>query len=384
MITVPVIGVPLGFWSKLTPSTPYRIDKLIDRRVLAPFAEEGGTHIICDIDKTYLETEFESILDIAKVAIEDAGDKITVSGATPVLLAARWGTAEANVVGANSIEDAWRLAEPNYLHFVSSSPPQLRKVLEEKLAADGLDWTTDSFKNQAYNIRRGRMDLLKHHVGYKSGAIVDLARKCGAGSVFFLIGDNAESDTYIYLGFKLLVEGRLTADGYRRYLKIAGVDDAVAADLMVRAAQVQKSRVGGILIRNLKGYAAVNVPPLTDTVTRFDTFLEAGAFFTLAGVCRPEALARMVRQLHNRFDLPRSQLAAFLQVLGNASSAGSDLRRVVEALKPRYGEVPSRPLFNPLSARENAVDGLSEGELLNLAERLYKGTEDMRARRKKG
>ena len=170
----------MGFWSKLKPSRPYKLDKLIDRRVLTPFDGHAGIHIICDIDKTYLETEFDSLLDIAKVAIQDAADKVTVVGSTPVLIAARWGTAEARVATAGSAAEAWKLAEPNHLHFVSSSPPQLRKVLEEKLAGDGLDWSSDSFKNQAYNLRRGRMDLLKHHVGYKSGALLDIARRCGA------------------------------------------------------------------------------------------------------------------------------------------------------------------------------------------------------------
>ena len=372
----------MGFWSKLKPSRPYKLDKLIDRRVLTPFDGHAGIHIICDIDKTYLETEFDSLLDIAKVAIQDAADKVTVVGSTPVLIAARWGTAEARVATAGSAAEAWKLAEPNHLHFVSSSPPQLRKVLEEKLAGDGLDWSSDSFKNQAYNLRRGRMDLLKHHVGYKSGALLDIARRCGAGSRFYLVGDNAESDTYIYIGFKLLVEGRLTADGYRRYLKIAGVDDTVAADLMTRAAQVQKSKIGGILIRNLKGYRSISAPPLTDAVTRFDTFLEAGAFFALSDVCRAEALPRMLRQMHNRFDLPRSDLSTLLQVLENYSAPESNLRKIVDGLKVTYGASPSRPLFNPLSARENALDGISEHEILTLAEKLHKDTEVMRALRK--
>ena len=90
----------------------------------------------------------------------------------------------------------------------------------------------------------------------------------------------------------------------------------------------------------------------------------------------------MLRQMHNRFDLPRSDLSTLLQVLENYSAPESNLRKIVDGLKVTYGASPSRPLFNPLSARENALDGISEHEILTLAEKLHKDTEVMRALRK--
>ena len=102
-----------------------RHPKLIDHRAREPFPDQAGlAHVVCDIDKTYLETEFESLTRVASIAFESATDKITVTGATDVLLAVRWGAMEA------PLSDDW----PRPLHFVSSSPPQLRAVLEEKLA----------------------------------------------------------------------------------------------------------------------------------------------------------------------------------------------------------------------------------------------------------
>src|SRR4051812_23103393 len=91
----------------------YDFTKLIDLRQLD--LQDGGDkatfQVICDIDKTYLETNFESVLQMVRIAFEDASQKVTVRGASEVLLAARWG------LGTLDKTDY-----PRPLHFVSASP----------------------------------------------------------------------------------------------------------------------------------------------------------------------------------------------------------------------------------------------------------------------
>ena len=288
-----------SFWHKR--STPdYDFRRLVDSHTLEPVRSDAPvTHIVCDIDKTYLETRFESVMQIARIAFEDAAEKVTVRGASEVLLAARW--------------DGVTLPRP--LHFVSSSPPQLRTVLEEKLALDGLDWSSDTFKNQAYNLRKGRMDQLKQHVAYKSAAILNLIKRAGKGSRFILIGDNAESDTVIYLGIKLLLAKRLTPRAYRRYLGIAGVQDAIAGDFEALIAELPEATVAGILIRNAPGYPSLEVPPLTDCIHRFNHFFEAGLLLVALDVIDVSSIWPLARTFHNRYGLSRGELVADLKAL---------------------------------------------------------------------
>src|SRR6185436_12166799 len=62
-----------------------------------------------DLDKTYLRTEFDSIADLARSAIENAADKQAYPGATALLRALR--------------QDGHRIC------IVSGSPTQMRQVL---------------------------------------------------------------------------------------------------------------------------------------------------------------------------------------------------------------------------------------------------------------
>src|SRR4051812_43163089 len=66
----------------------YKIWKLIDSRFLEDFSK-ANEHLICDIDKTYLETTLDSLVKLAKIPFEKAREKITVSGAKELLQAYR-------------------------------------------------------------------------------------------------------------------------------------------------------------------------------------------------------------------------------------------------------------------------------------------------------
>ena len=358
---------------------PYRLSRLVDSRRLEA-GGRGGAHVVCDIDKTYLETEFESVLRMARIAFEGPGDKVTVTGASEVLLLARWGDPDAPLP-----QDAAGTV-PRALHFVSSSPPQLRAVLEEKLTMDGLDWSSDTFKNQAYNIRMGRMDLLRQHVAYKSQAILNLVAEAGPGSQFLMIGDNAESDAYIYTGLKLLLEGRLGSAGYQAYLETAGVEPDVAREVTkeYQAARAGEHgvRVAAVLLRDVPGYTFVTEPPLTDAVQTFDNFFEAALLLMAHGLIPAACLWALTRSFHNHHGMTRRQLAAMLRApavaarLAAGKGGGSDrglagspaLRPLVEACDKSLSRLlEGATLRSPLAASDALVQSLTTDPAAHLA-----------------
>ena len=129
----------------------------------------------------------------------------------------------------------------------------MRRVLESKLVLDGLDWTSDTFKNQAYNLQKRRLGLLRHHVAYKTLAILTIMAKRGEGGRFVMIGDNAESDPLVYGGVARLLEGRCSVSEFESHLVNAGVQSIEIAQIMPVAAKVHgKGSVSAIFIRKFE------------------------------------------------------------------------------------------------------------------------------------
>ena len=354
----------MDLWRSLVhrPPRPYRLARLVDCR-RRQSAQQGGLHFVCDIDKTYLETEFESVLRMARIAFEAAVDKITVAGAADVLKIARWGSEDQARPADASGDDPW----PRALHFVSSSPPQLRAVLEEKMALDGLDWSSDTFKNQAYNLRMGRMDLLRQHVAYKSLALLNLVASAADGSRFVLIGDNAESDAYIYSGVRLLLAGRLSATGFRGWLEASGVESSVAADLSDSLPDPRGCSVVSILIRKVNGYSFVAEPPLTDPIRLFSDYFEAALTLFNQGYLPATALWDLTRSFHNQHGMPLSRITEVLTLA--ASGAPPDVHQEIESALTRLGAapLPAQPASTALTVTDAALDGLGETEILQHA-----------------
>lgn len=343
---------------KKRASRVYDYSRLVDTRVKENSAgQTDATHIVCDIDKTYLETQFETFYQIARIAFERASSKRSVRGASEVLLAARWSHCDTN---------AQKLS-PKPLHFVSSSPPQLRSVLEEKLHLDGIDWTSDTFKNQAYNLLKGRVDLLKHHVAYKSAAVLQLISSAQPGASFTLIGDNAEWDAYVYLGIQLFVGKRLDADGYKRYLEAAGVDMLTAQSIAKSFSNGNDAKVHGILIRNAPNYQFIPEPKLTHGVQLFDHYFQAATALLAWGVIHPRVLWQLARAFHNRHGITRAELLACLNTLkGTNNQELIDTVQHVESRLDKVGTISDVPPSFQLSNYPGAPE-VDQDTILNLA-----------------
>lgn len=352
-----------SFWRTLKQRAApesYKLARLIDTREREDTKAESGACLICDIDKTYLETEFESLVRMIRIAFEAATEKVTVAGASEVLLAARWGGAKDSKL------------PPRPLHFVSSSPPQLRPVLEEKLMLDGLDWSSDTFKDQAYNLRMRRMDLLRQHVAYKSLAILNVTLRSAPDARFYLIGDNAESDAYIYTGVKLFLARRLSREAFAHgWLEAAGVEAQVATDLLSLVPEARGQEVAAVLIRNVPGYSFIAEPPLTDCVQPFDNFYQAALLLATHGLIAPEDLWQLTRSFHNHHGMQQRTLSATLgavRALGQASPAlKAAVAEAMAHLMPHTESDTPQGFAASLAKATDQLDRLSEGEIVQHA-----------------
>ncbi len=280
-------------------SKDYKLRALVSARTLEPMSSfDRSVHVFCDLDKTYLETEFESWIKMAKIPFESPHDKITVPGASEVLELVRWGDGSKQGDGPRA-----------GLHFVSSSPPQLRLALDGKLTLDRLEWSSDTFKNQTYNLRMGRLDLLRHHIAYKTKAILDIALKLTPDSRIVMIGDNAEYDPFIYTGVRLLLEKRFDLDNLRQWLAGAMVELPVIEQVISNDLRVPDGlRVEGVYIRSVPSYSVQIDSRFDGTWYEFDHWAQMAWALMKKGIITASVLPQLLRSFHNHHGVPLAHL----------------------------------------------------------------------------
>jgi hypothetical protein len=172
-----------------------------------------------DLDKTYLRTEFDSIGDLMRSAIETAADKQAYPGATALLRALR--------------QDDHRIC------IVSGSPTQMRQVLAAKLALDGVAYDEFVLKNNLKNLLRGRFRSLRAQIPYKLPAMLQ-SRIGAAADHETLFGDDAEADAIIYCLYADLVAGQVSLQDLERVLVASRAYDDDAIRILDLARRVPK------------------------------------------------------------------------------------------------------------------------------------------------
>jgi hypothetical protein len=172
-----------------------------------------------DLDKTYLRTEFDSLGDLVKSAIETASDKQAYPGATALLRALR--------------------QEGNRICIVSGSPTQMRQVLAAKLALDGVEYDEFVLKNNLKNLLRGRFRALRAQIPYKLPAMLR-SRIGAAADAETLFGDDAEADAIIYCLYADLIAERVSLADLERVLVASRAYDDDIGRILALAREVPK------------------------------------------------------------------------------------------------------------------------------------------------
>ncbi len=152
-----------------------------------------GTVIISDVDKTYLNTNFESIRGLMWIPFEVAIDKVTIDRMNYIYQGLRFGSG----------------TKPSFtpLLFVTASPPLIYDALTHKMLRDGVEYDGVIMKDQPALVKKLQFQQLKTQITYKLFALFHAVKVLGNGRFsFILIGDDTESDLHIYLLFKKIIE----------------------------------------------------------------------------------------------------------------------------------------------------------------------------------
>src|SRR6478672_2548828 len=100
-----------------------------------------------DLDKTYLRTDFDTLRDLVRTALERPDQKRTVPGAAALM----------RELGDAGVD----------IHILSGSPEQLRRRIEQKLELDVVRYQSLTLKPNVQNILRLRFKALRGQLGYK-------------------------------------------------------------------------------------------------------------------------------------------------------------------------------------------------------------------------
>lgn len=277
-----------------------------------------------DLDKTYLDTDFESMRGLFRSAVESARNKRAIPGATALLreLARE--------------RPGWR---PRIV-LLSGSPTQMRSVLEQKLRMDGIRWDDFVLKDTLGSLRRGRFRAVKDQFGYKLPQLLQGRIGMGAGVREILFGDDAEADALIYSVYADVIAGRVAAIELSRLMEAAGAyPDAIVAALAAQKQIARAEAVDRIFIRLDRGVERWSFEALSPRVVPVRTWLEAAIVIGASGELAADSLCRV----HD---------AGTYGVADVAEAAGSLLRRGLvdrEALQRLSVALGGHPLSGLLS-----------------------------------
>jgi hypothetical protein len=183
-----------------------------------------------DLDKTYLRTEFDTIRDLVKTALERADEKRTNPGASTLLR---------EMVRAGIS-----------VHILSGSPEQMRRRLEDKLRLDGITWDSFTLKPNLQNVLRLRFRAVKDQLGYKLPALLHGRATSesgghaeGLGLKETLFGDDAEADAFVYSLYGDVCTGRVSIDKLVEICERGKVYEDILESLVDAAHRIQHREV---------------------------------------------------------------------------------------------------------------------------------------------
>ncbi|NRA36229.1 MAG: hypothetical protein HRU17_23150 [Polyangiaceae bacterium] len=178
-----------------------------------------------DLDKTYLRTEFDTVRDLIRTALESPEEKVAVPGAGPLLQA----------LGESGA----------HIHILSGSPRQLRNSVEAKLRLDKVRFDELSLKPNLSNIFRFRFRGLRDQLGYKLPELLEGRVRIQNASTLdpmeVLVGDDAEADAFVYCLYADICSERVSDRELRKILSAGQVYRDLKLRTLSAAASVRKS-----------------------------------------------------------------------------------------------------------------------------------------------
>jgi hypothetical protein len=303
-----------------------------------------GPVFVSDIDKTYLETQIDSLGGLLRAAFESPETKSNIPGFSIILRAVRRGAGDS--------------PGRHPLFFVSASPPQMRQRILAKMEIDGVENDGIIFKNQMSHVRSGKFGKIKEQIGYKLSALLMLWNDLPKASKIVFFGDDSESDATVYSLFSEILSNTIRGKALEKLLLQLGVfrDDAIAIAWF--------SRNLGDAIRPVKAvFINLETGSQPSYYSRFGSFmfptddsLQTALVLFELGLLRDRAVCSVGKELILQYDRSPENL---LETLESGCRRGLYLPDTLDKLWPLLNSQGVLPSFVPRPVDEGAVTKLS-------------------------
>lgn len=270
-----------------------------------------------DLDKTYLRTEFDTVRDLVRTALERPDEKRTNPGAATLLR-------------------ELALADVS-IHILSGSPEQMRRRLEEKLKLDGIKWDDFTLKPNLKNMLRLRFRALRDQLGYKLPALLASRAQAGAaveGVHETLFGDDAEADAFVYSLYADITAGRAGEELVHQICERGRVyEDVTDAALRCVRALRPEPVVERILIHLEQQTHPRDFQVFGPRVVPFYNYLQAAYVVCEDGRLPAEGVLRVAAEMVTRHRFDGDALArSYADLARRGHLAGTGIDRIAAAL----------------------------------------------------
>jgi hypothetical protein len=314
-----------------------------------------------DLDKTYLRTEFDTLRDMVRTALERPDQKRTNPGASTLL--------------REMVRAGIRV------HILSGSPEQMRRRLEDKLRLDGVTWDSFTLKPNLQNLLRLRFRAVRDQLGYKLPALLRARARLsetgdgtGAMGQETLFGDDAEADAYVYSLYADVVAGRVTEEVLLSVLQRGRVYSDVVAEAMDAARSVEHADVVERILIHLER----QTPPddfraYGPRVVPFYNYLQAAFVLQEDARLGADAVLRVAVELvtEHRFD-GDSLARSYLDLARRGHLRGTGIESLEAGLRAwlAQGQLPASDELSTMMARLPAMAARAHTLTLSAAQPL--------------
>lgn len=275
-----------------------------------------------DLDKTYLRTDFDTLRDLARTAIERPDQKRTVPGAAALL----------RELGRAGVET----------HILSGSPEQLRSRIEQKLRLDGAKWASLTLKPNLQNLLRLRFRALRGQLGYKLPALLErrcvmIGQRDENDEIVreVLLGDDAEADAFVYSLYADICAGRVSDDEVIEVMRRGRAYDDTIQDALRYARLVEKGPVVEYILIHLDRQSSPgDFRQYGPRVVPFYNYLQAAFILHEAGRIPGRAVLRVAQDLIGAHNFDGAALGrSFLDLSRRGHASGQSIADIVAAYR---------------------------------------------------
>lgn len=273
-----------------------------------------------DLDKTYLHTEFDTLLDLVRTAVEKPERKRTVAGAAWMIREVRAQT-DARIT------------------IISGSPEQMRASLEAKLRLDGVSWDEFVLKPSLRNVLRFRFRALRDQVGYKLPALLAARANTPAECLETCFGDDAEADALVYSLYADILGDRVSLDELRAVMEAArSYPDVVERVLDLAASTPRHDPVRRIFIHLERRSDPAFFHRYGPRVVPVYNYFQAVLVLAQDGLLPPVSALRLSEVLAAESEFGAHELAeSAYDLVRRGALAPATLARVAEVLRDTEG-----------------------------------------------